>query len=624
MPKALQQGELKFWGELCSYIDHVRDKLGVPGVAVAVVGGATGARGPFLGEKCAGVRTLAAPGLAVDRDTVFQLASVSKPITTTILAGLTAPAGGKLKWLDKVPVAWRDHAPTFDQLLSHRSGLSDHAGDKLEDQGHGRDEVLEAIRKLPREPEPAPHAYTNFGFTAAAVAAAAAAGATWEALAQSFFQRARMTQTSARYDDFVGRPNRASVHRRGADGTWHVGGEERNPDAQSPAGGVSSTIVDLTQWMRLWLGIDLDPADQKYHQYLTAILPATMPAPKMYSLGWNMQADNRGFLERLGHSGAFALGAATCVSLFPQDKFGIVALTNGEPLGAPEAICAAFELLRHRPELTARDLETRTDLDPQTHGETLLDVIVEAMRAELHPPPRFRYQKSDKPVKDPGHHAGVYRNDIYGPITFSMTAGGLEMRQHQRVYSLTPTDKADVFVYDSAGENGTPDNGVTFPATSFAPTVRIDDLVFSYPQGLAVIDRPNVDTSAGVEIAFVDRPITMIGPVRVLRVYAKRPGSLRVRLYDEEYRVLAETEKLNIDRAGFHQVVLPKAMQVSKRCYFGFVQPENGVIAYTPPAAGARVMILAADGAALRQPDSRAYSIQVDVDFGNTFERERS
>ena len=116
----------------------------------------------------------------------------------------------------------------------------------------------------------------------------------------------------------------------------------------------------------------------------------------------------------------------------------------------------------------------------------------------------------------------------------------------------------------------------------------------------------------------------MIGPVRILRVYAKLPGPLRVRLYDEEYRVLAESETLNIDRAGFHQVVLPKAMQVSKRCYFGFVQPENGVIAYTPPAAGARVMILAADGAALRQPDSRAYSIQVDVDFGNTFERERS
>ena len=72
MPKALQQSELKFWGELCSYIDHVKDKLGVPGMAVAVVGGATGARAPFLGEKFAGVRSLAARSLPVDRDTVFQ------------------------------------------------------------------------------------------------------------------------------------------------------------------------------------------------------------------------------------------------------------------------------------------------------------------------------------------------------------------------------------------------------------------------------------------------------------------------------------------------------------------------------------------------------------------------
>src|SRR4030095_14150155 len=117
MPKALQQGELKFWGELCSYIDHVKVKLGVPGVAVAVVGGATGARGPFLGEKCAGLRSLAAAGLPVDRDTVFQLASVSKPITTTVLAGLTAPAGGKLKWLDKVPRGLRDPPPTVPHTL---------------------------------------------------------------------------------------------------------------------------------------------------------------------------------------------------------------------------------------------------------------------------------------------------------------------------------------------------------------------------------------------------------------------------------------------------------------------------------------------------------------------------
>ena len=97
-----------------------------------------------------------------------------------------------------------------------------------------------------------------------------------------------------------------------------------------------------------------------------------------------------------------------------------------------------------------------------------------------------------------------------------------------------------------------------------------------------------------------------------------------MRLNDEEYRMIAETETLNIVRAGFHQVVLPEAIQVSKRCYFGFVQPKNGVIAYTPAGAGALVMILAADGAALRQRETRGYSIQLDVDFGNTFERVRS
>ena len=45
---------------------------------------------------------------------------------------------------------------------------------------------------------------------------------------------------------------------------------------------------------------------------------------------------------RLGHSGAFDLGAATAVMLLPAEGLGIVVLTNAAPIGVPEAVSASF------------------------------------------------------------------------------------------------------------------------------------------------------------------------------------------------------------------------------------------------------------------------------------------
>jgi hypothetical protein len=43
-----------------------------------------------------------------------------------------------------------------------------------------------------------------------------------------------------------------------------------------------------------------------------------------------------------GHSGAFSTGASTTAKLLPAEGLGIVVLTNGEPVGAPEAITDAY------------------------------------------------------------------------------------------------------------------------------------------------------------------------------------------------------------------------------------------------------------------------------------------
>ena len=60
-----------------------------------------------------------------------------------------------------------------------------------------------------------------------------------------------------------------------------------------------------------------------------------------YGFGVDVSYDYSGRL-RLSHSGAFAQGAATNYVLLPDHQLGIVVLTNGMPIGVPEAIGQYF------------------------------------------------------------------------------------------------------------------------------------------------------------------------------------------------------------------------------------------------------------------------------------------
>jgi len=88
--------------------------------------------------------------------------------------------------------------------------------------------------------------YTNFGFTEAAIAAAKATGKSWEDLSsQRLYQRLGMKYTSSRFADYEAASNRALTHTQ-VNGQW-VAKYTRDADAQSPAGGVSSTVRDVAQ-----------------------------------------------------------------------------------------------------------------------------------------------------------------------------------------------------------------------------------------------------------------------------------------------------------------------------------------------------------------------------------------
>ncbi|MFF2073515.1 serine hydrolase [Kitasatospora sp. NPDC058162] len=447
-------------GRIDGYVRDAMTKTGVPGVAIAVV-----YQDKVIHAQGFGLRELGKPD-QVTPDTVFQLASVSKPISSTVVAGAV---GQKVaKWDDPVTA----HDPGFAladpyvtshvtvaDLFSHRSGLPDHAGDLLQDLGYPRDYIVQHLRDQPLTPFRDSYAYTNYGLTEAAAAVAKAKGVAWEDLsADVLYKPLGMNSTSSRRSDYDAAANKAAPHVK-TDSGWQVSTTE-NADSQSPAGGASSTVQDLARWMRLQLAdgkfegrtvIDPDALNEtRTPHYVNS--PARAPAGTagFYGLGWNVGTDSRGRL-RLNHSGGFELGAATTVTLLPSEQLGIVVLTNGQPIGLPEAVAEEFFDLAQ---------EGRETVD----WLSFLGKLVPAAAAS--PVSKTDYTKPPAgaaPAKPDTAYTGTYASGYYGPLTVTEQDGGLVMTvgPAKLQYPLQHFD-GDVFSFRSKGENAVGLSGVTF------------------------------------------------------------------------------------------------------------------------------------------------------------------
>lgn len=327
--------------------DDVMRRSGVPGMAVVVV-----RDGKTVFAKGYGVRKVGEDA-KVDADTVFQIASLSKSISATVVAhavgeeliGWDTPLVKHLPWF-ALSEPWVSDHVTVGDMFAHRSGLPAHAGDTLEDIGFDRREVLERLKFMPLNSFRNTYAYTNFGLTAAGEAVAAAAGTDWETLAETtIFKPLGMVSTSFRFDDFAAHDNRAFGHVK-TDGKWQAK-YVRQPDPQAPAGGVSSTANDFGKWLAMLMaeGGDIVPK--------AALLPATqaqmpsgaMPSPAarpgLYGYGIGTSVDASGRVS-LSHSGAFAHGTGTNFIMLPLDDIAIAVLTNGFPVGAAESVSRTF------------------------------------------------------------------------------------------------------------------------------------------------------------------------------------------------------------------------------------------------------------------------------------------
>ena len=460
--------------ELC---ENQIEKDAVPGLAIAVV-----FQDKVVYAAGFGVRDVNTQE-PVNADTVFQLASLSKPVGSTVVAELVGE--GKISWDSRISDLdtefamydpWVTREITIRDFYAHRSGLPDHTGDLLEDLGLTRGEILHRLRyQKPDSSFRSHYAYTNFGITEAAIAAAKAYNIAWEdASEQKLYRPLGMDSTSSRYADFVARTNKALGHVQ-ANGKW-VQKYKRDPDPESPAGGVSSSVNDLGRWMRLQLAdgqfdgrriVDEKAlAVTRSPQMLTGFNPLN-GLPTFYGLGWNVSYDEEGRL-RLGHSGAFALGAATTVLLVPSEHLGVVILTNAYPIGLAEGLAFTFTDLALSGKATQDWLALfkKVFSNPAAFGVFL--------GTDYSKPPA-----SPTPPLATSAYVGTYTNNFFGDIQIIEEGNGLAIVEgpHKLTFPLKHYDR-DLFTYETEGENAVGVTGVTFTlgADGKATTVVVENL----------------------------------------------------------------------------------------------------------------------------------------------------
>jgi hypothetical protein len=285
-----------------------------------------------------------------------------------------------------------------------------------------------------------------------------------------------MKQTSSRLADYEAAPNRALLHVQ-VNGQW-VAKYTRDPDTESPAGGVSSTVRDLAQWVRLQLGngiyegkpvIAADPLEETHRPQIVSSPPHNPATDRagFYGLGWNVSYDDQGRVQ-VSHSGAFNLGAATNVWLLPTEQLGIVVLTNAHPIGVPEAVSKSFL------DLVLSGKVERDWLQLYRQAFATLDMPPYGTKVDYTKPPL-----NPSPALASAAYVGTYHNDFFGEIEVAAQGAGLvlELGPKKEGFALMHFD-GNVFTYQPVGENAYGLSGVTFTigADGKAANVLVENL----------------------------------------------------------------------------------------------------------------------------------------------------
>jgi len=317
-------------------LDARRAAAGIPGMSVAIVRGAD-----VVYEDAFGLRDVER-GKPVEPDTLFQIGSVTKTFTASLLARLDArgvvglgaplalllPKGRALRGLDE----FSRRALTLERLATHTAGLMrdppvprGRDGAKLPT---SVDALWETVERSPLQfPVGERWSYSNLGFAILGEVLGEAAGTTYEELLRSeLLDPLGLDDTTTHMTDE--QRERFATHYwaedqpRRARPSWDFG-------AVAGQGGIASTASDLAAWVSVQLGA---------HAAADAVLPAELRRElhevhalrdgprRAIGLAWWIDFDED--FGRIVHHGGEADGHSAYLAFSPLDGIGVVLLAN--------------------------------------------------------------------------------------------------------------------------------------------------------------------------------------------------------------------------------------------------------------------------------------------------------
>jgi CubicO group peptidase (beta-lactamase class C family) len=419
--------------ELDAFITRALKEYQVPGAAVAVV-----RDGKVALVKGYGVRDVTKAG-AVDENTIFQLASVTKTLTAT--AAATVVDQGKLDW-DKPIFNYLPEFVGYDpymtrwlterDLLAQRTGWPAFTGDQLDSFGYDRAEILWRVRFFkPRYSLRELAQYSNLGFFVAGEVAARCAKQSWNHLVeQGLFKPLEMSR-SGTVVKALQDPNATAAHAF-VNGKIAVV-EPSELDVTGAASSGTSTAADMSKLMLMFLNKGLyngkrilkpETIEEIFKRTMVSAIDFTDLPPISDKTGFYYGL-GVGSYDYAGHQiiekGGALAGVRTIIVLVPDKNAGIVVLANLNLTAFPEAVRACF-------------LNQLLGMDPEADQKQIL-ALNGQLKNMMAPPP---------PPKNPGKFngtlqslVGVYENDYYGRCEILQDGAGVKIQFGPAKYPAT-------------------------------------------------------------------------------------------------------------------------------------------------------------------------------------------
>jgi CubicO group peptidase (beta-lactamase class C family) len=422
---AQKQPDLK---KLDAYFAKMVQDWDVPGASIGVV---KDGKLVFVGNY--GVKEIG-KSEKPDEHTLYAIASNSKAFTSAIIGMLVQE--GKLKWNDRV----KDYLPYFSlfgdpwissqvtvrDLLSHRVGLGTFSGDVIWYKSQATPEhFIKMAGQLPQAFDfRAGYGYSNLMYITAGELIRVVSGKTWaEQVQERIFAPLGMDRTTTTIADLGKKGNFTTPHGREEgknfpikfEGWEHVGA----------TGGIISSVHDMAKWMVFNLDhgiIGQDTLLSRSTRNLVWTQHNVFPVDHTakndlgrhfngYGLGWTV-GDFHGKLI-VGHTGGYD-GMITAVTLIPEEKLGVVVLTNGHKSPIMAATYYALDQF-----LGTGSKDWSGDMLKRTNENEKNDTrIADLKKAKV---------TGTKQTHPSNVYAGTYHSDIYGKISVEEKDGNLRL-----------------------------------------------------------------------------------------------------------------------------------------------------------------------------------------------------